>query len=105
MVKSIASLLAYHNFSFSISCQLFLSLLTFSSTWFKSILNLYLYLASVGRMPLGTGRIVPTSVSRAVSNASFGSGSEGRPTGSDGACSWSVDKTSMNLSLCKLWMC
>jgi hypothetical protein len=42
--------------------------------------------------------MVPTSVSRAVSNACFGSGSDGRPAGSDGACSCSVDKTSMCLS-------
>jgi polyferredoxin len=61
----------------------------------NSSFHLYLYLASVGRIPLGTGSMVPISVSRFASNACFGSGSDGRPAESVGACSCSVHKKIM----------
>lgn len=51
----------------------------------------YLYLASVGRIPLGTGSMGPVLVSEVSSNICFGSGSDGRPAASDGACSCSIE--------------
>lgn len=45
--------------------------------------------------------MVPTSASRVASNVCFGSGSDGRPAESDGACSCSVHKKIMSLSQCE----
>jgi hypothetical protein len=45
----------------------------------NSTLLHYLYLASVGRIPFGTGSMGPVSVSGIASGTSFGSGSAGRP--------------------------
>lgn len=59
----------------------------------------YLYLASVGRIPLGTGSIGPVFVSTVAFNNCFGSGSDGRPAASDGACNCSIDKKQINKHL------